>query len=177
MGVLVGRGGRFSNRSSLGFGRGISRGGRFGSRSGFSSRSSLGHRGGIGGRGSLSHRSRGDRRIGGRGFNGRGAVHVHRGRRTGIGREDEVTNGQQGQSVQRTAMTGAAGLAAGMLLSGGKPGKLLGNAMKAGALAAVGGLAYKAWQNHQQSQNNSAPAPAEDAFIPAPMAAPAVLAP
>jgi uncharacterized membrane protein YebE (DUF533 family) len=75
---------------------------------------------------------------------------------------------QTDQNVQRTAMTGAAGLAAGMLLSGGKPGKLLGNAMKAGALAAVGGLAYKAWQNHQQSQNNSAPAPAEDAFIPAP---------
>ena len=71
-------------------------------------------------------------------------------------------------NMQRTAMTGAAGLAAGMLLSGGKPGKLLGNAMKAGALAAVGGLAYKAWQNHQQGQKNSAPAPHEEAFIPAP---------
>ncbi len=75
---------------------------------------------------------------------------------------------QTDPKMQRTAMTGAAGLAAGMLLSGGKPGKLLGNAMRAGALAAVGGLAYKAWQNHQQSQNNSAPVPAEDAFIPAP---------
>lgn len=75
---------------------------------------------------------------------------------------------QTDKNVQRTAMTGAAGLAAGMLLSGGKPGKLLGNAMKAGALAAVGGLAYKAWQSHQQSQSNSAPVPAEDAFIPAP---------
>ncbi|SMQ70205.1 Uncharacterized membrane protein YebE, DUF533 family [Devosia lucknowensis] len=75
---------------------------------------------------------------------------------------------QTDKNMQRTAMTGAAGLAAGMLLSGGKPGKLLGGAVKAGALAAVGGLAYKAWQNHQQSQNNSVPAPREDAFIPAP---------
>ncbi|MVT00930.1 tellurite resistance TerB family protein [Devosia marina] len=77
---------------------------------------------------------------------------------------------QTDQNTQRTAMTGAAGLAAGMLLSGGKPGKLLGNAVKVGAIAAVGGLAYKAWQNHQQGQ--SAPAgtqpPREDAFIPAP---------
>jgi uncharacterized membrane protein YebE (DUF533 family) len=75
---------------------------------------------------------------------------------------------QTDKNVQRTAMTGAAGLAAGMLLSGGKPGKLLGNAAKVGALAAIGGLAYKAWQNHQQNQANSAPAPREDAFIPAP---------
>lgn len=75
---------------------------------------------------------------------------------------------QTDQNAQRTAMTGAAGLAAGMLLSGGKPGKLLGNAMKAGALAAVGGLAYKAWQNHQQNQANTAPPAREDAFIPAP---------
>ena len=75
---------------------------------------------------------------------------------------------QTDPNLQRTAMTGAAGLAAGMLLSGGKPGKLLGGAVKAGALAAVGGLAYKAWQNHQQNQAKSAPAPREDAFIPAP---------
>jgi uncharacterized membrane protein YebE (DUF533 family) len=46
---------------------------------------------------------------------------------------------QTDQNVQRTAMSGAAGLAAGMLLSGGKPGKLLGNAVKVGAVAAVGG--------------------------------------
>lgn len=75
---------------------------------------------------------------------------------------------QTDQNAQRTAVSGAAGLAAGMLLSGGRPGRLLGNAVKAGALAAVGGLAYKAWQNHQQSQAGAAPAPAEDAFIPAP---------
>ena len=75
---------------------------------------------------------------------------------------------QTDQNAQRTALSGAAGLAAGMLLSGGKPGKLLGNAVKVGAVAAVGGLAYKAWQNYQQNQANAGPAPAEDAFIPAP---------
>jgi uncharacterized membrane protein YebE (DUF533 family) len=75
---------------------------------------------------------------------------------------------QTDQNVQRTAMTGAAGLAAGMLFSG-KGGKLIEGAVKAGALAAVGGLAYKAWQNHQQNQSSQAPAPVhEDAFIPAP---------
>ena len=41
---------------------------------------------------------------------------------------------QTDQNVQKTAMSGAAGLAAGMLLSGGKPGKLLGNAVKIGAV-------------------------------------------
>ncbi|MBE7732332.1 tellurite resistance TerB family protein [Devosia faecipullorum] len=73
---------------------------------------------------------------------------------------------QTDQNAQRNAMSGAAGLAAGMLLSGGKPGKLLGNAVKAGALAAVGGLAYKAWQNYQQNQTGNGPGLSEDAFIP-----------
>lgn len=80
---------------------------------------------------------------------------------------------QTDQNAQRTAMTGAAGLAAGMLFSG-KGGKLVEGAMKAGALAAVGGLAYKAWQNHQQNQTAQAPAPVasrEDAFIPSSPAA------
>ncbi|HWU19682.1 MAG TPA: tellurite resistance TerB family protein [Devosia sp.] len=76
---------------------------------------------------------------------------------------------QTDKNAQRTAMTGAAGLAAGMLLSGGGLGKLAGNAVKIGAVAAVGGLAYKAWQNYQQNQPGTAPAqPGEDAFIPAP---------
>jgi uncharacterized membrane protein YebE (DUF533 family) len=74
---------------------------------------------------------------------------------------------QSDPNTQRNAMSGAAGLAAGMLLSGGKPGKLLGSAVKAGALVAVGGLAYKAWQNYQQSQPGAPQAPSEDAFIPA----------
>ena len=76
---------------------------------------------------------------------------------------------QTDPNTQRTAMTGAAGLAAGMLLSGGGLGKLAGNAVKIGAVAAVGGLAYSAWQNYQKNQQGGgqAPAPAQDAFIPA----------
>ena len=41
---------------------------------------------------------------------------------------------QTDPNTQRTAMTGAAGLSAGLLLSGGKPTKLLGNAAKLGAV-------------------------------------------
>lgn len=82
---------------------------------------------------------------------------------------------QTDQNVQRTAMTGAAGLAAGMLLSGGGLGKLVGNAAKLGAVAAVGGLAYSAWQNYQKNQQQSgdlgAPSASPDAFIPPPQAA------
>jgi len=75
---------------------------------------------------------------------------------------------QTDPNTQRTAMTGAAGLAAGFLLSGGKPTKMLGNAATLGAVAAVGGLAYKAWQSYQDKQQSApATAPREDAFIPA----------
>lgn len=75
---------------------------------------------------------------------------------------------QTDKNAQRTAMTGAAGLAAGMLLSGGGLGRLAGNAVKLGAVAAVGGLAYNAWQNYQNNQQGGASnAPAQDAFIPA----------
>jgi uncharacterized membrane protein YebE (DUF533 family) len=76
---------------------------------------------------------------------------------------------QTDQNAQRTAMTGAAGLAAGMLLSGGGLGKLAGNAVKLGALAAVGGLAYNAWQNYQGNQPGGARRQSgQDAFIPQP---------
>lgn len=78
-----------------------------------------------------------------------------------------LTSLQTDKNTQRTAMTGALGVAAGLLLSGGKPGKLLGNTAKLGAMAAVGGLAYKAWQNYQQ-QSSTAPAPKEEHFIPQP---------
>jgi uncharacterized membrane protein YebE (DUF533 family) len=71
---------------------------------------------------------------------------------------------QTDKNAQRSAMTGAAGLAAGLLLSGGL-GKAVGKAAKYGAVAAVGGLAYKAWQNHQSTQMG--PGAREDAFIPA----------
>lgn len=72
---------------------------------------------------------------------------------------------QTDPNAQRTAVTGAAGLAAGMLLSG-KAGKLLGGTAKLGAVAALGGLAYSAWQNYQRQQPSGAPS-REDAFIPA----------
>lgn len=73
---------------------------------------------------------------------------------------------QSDPNSQRSAMTGAAGLAAGMLLGGGNPGKMVGNAVKLGAVAAVGGLAYKAWQNHQQNQGNAPLPSTQEAFIP-----------
>ncbi len=75
---------------------------------------------------------------------------------------------QTDKNLQRTAMTGAAGLAAGMLLSGGGLGKLVGNTAKLGAVAAIGGLAYSAWQKHQQSQEggSAVPATSEDRFVP-----------
>jgi uncharacterized membrane protein YebE (DUF533 family) len=75
---------------------------------------------------------------------------------------------QTDPNTQRNALSGAAGLAAGLLLSGGKPGRLIGNAAKLGAVAAVGGLAYTAWQNYQNKQaGGGAPAPREDDFVPA----------
>lgn len=65
------------------------------------------------------------------------------------------------QNAQRTAMTGAAGLAAGLLLGRGGFGGLA----KMGAAAAIGGLAYKAWQDHQANQGNNQPVD-RDRFIP-----------
>jgi uncharacterized membrane protein YebE (DUF533 family) len=76
---------------------------------------------------------------------------------------------QTDPNTRKQAMTGAAGVAAGMLLSGGGLGKILGSGAKLGAMAAVGGLAYQAWQKHQQSQQSAGTqvaAPREDAFIP-----------
>lgn len=67
---------------------------------------------------------------------------------------------QTDPNMQKTAMTGAAGLAAGLLIGKGGLGKLA----KYGAAAAVGGLAYSAWQKYQQGQGGPAPRP--DAFSP-----------
>ncbi len=66
------------------------------------------------------------------------------------------------QGAQRNAMSGAAGLAAGLLLGRGGFGDLA----KVGAVAAVGGLAYNAWRNHQQKQGGAGAPVAEDRFIP-----------
>jgi len=79
------------------------------------------------------------------------------------------------------AMAGAAGLAAGMLM-GKSGGKLLGKATKYGAIAALGGLAWHAWQRSRTQTTvagspgvgTSAPsadyqaAPKDEAFLPPP---------
>lgn len=57
---------------------------------------------------------------------------------------------------------GATGLAAGVLLGGG-----LGGLAKYGALAAIGGLAYNAWQKHKNGGNAPLePAPEGGPFMP-----------
>lgn len=77
---------------------------------------------------------------------------------------------QSDQNLQKNLMSGAAGMAAGMLMSGGGLGRMVGNVAKVGAVAAVGGLAWSAWQNYQKNQPGSAPASSEDAFMPPPQA-------
>jgi uncharacterized membrane protein YebE (DUF533 family) len=65
----------------------------------------------------------------------------------------------------------AGGLAGGALanvLAGKKTKKLAGSALKAGGLALVGGLAYKAWQSYQQGTRQSAVAPQARGFEPPP---------
>ena len=69
------------------------------------------------------------------------------------------------ENMQRTAMTGAAGLAAGLLLGRGGFGSLA----KMGAVAAVGSLAYNAWRNHQAQQGRGGDVD-RDRFIPPPQA-------
>jgi uncharacterized membrane protein YebE (DUF533 family) len=56
---------------------------------------------------------------------------------------------------------GLAGGALANLLSGKKGRKLAGSALKVGGLAAVGGLAYKAWQSYQSGATRSATDAAE----------------
>jgi uncharacterized membrane protein YebE (DUF533 family) len=66
-----------------------------------------------------------------------------------------VNSFQNNPQLKNTALTGLGGLAAGMLLSGGKADRLLGNTLKLGAAAAVGGLAWSAWQKYQQNQGTA----------------------
>ncbi|MEM6649954.1 MAG: tellurite resistance TerB family protein [Pseudomonadota bacterium] len=63
--------------------------------------------------------------------------------------------------------TGAvAGGLAGLLLGGKKSRKFAGKALKIGGLAVAGGLAYKAWQNHQANKSAPTSAPQADRFLP-----------
>ena len=58
---------------------------------------------------------------------------------------------------RKSLATGAAaGGVLALLLSGGKPKKLIGNAVKMGAVALVGGLAYKAYQDWQAGKRPEA---------------------
>ena len=104
-----------------------------------------------------------------------------------------ITALQTDPNAQRTAMAGGGGFAAGLatsMLMGKKGRKMMGKAAKYGAVAAVGGLAYHAWNKHQQNKaaqagGGAAPAapaggsvpavpadyeaaPTETAFLPAP---------
>jgi uncharacterized membrane protein YebE (DUF533 family) len=66
----------------------------------------------------------------------------------------------------------AGGLAGGVLanmLSGKKAKKMAGSALKAGGLALVGGLAYKAWQAYQQESGQSPARSGDSDFEPAPV--------
>jgi uncharacterized membrane protein YebE (DUF533 family) len=66
-----------------------------------------------------------------------------------------VTALQTDPNAQRTAMAGGGGFAAGLatsMLMGKSGRKMLGKAAKYGAVAAVGGLAYHAWNQHRQKQ-------------------------
>lgn len=105
-----------------------------------------------------------------------------------------ITALQTDPGAQRTALAGGGGFAAGLatsMLMGKSGRKMMGKAAKYGAVAAVGGLAYHAWNQHRQkqagTQGQSAPAaaqptagsvpaieaeydaaPANSAFLPAP---------
>lgn len=108
-----------------------------------------------------------------------------------------ITALQTDPNAQRTALAGGGGFAAGLatsMLMGKSGRKMMGKAAKYGAVAAVGGLAYHAWNQHRQKQagaqvqagqdqgavaqpaSGSVPAieaeydaaPANSAFLPAP---------
>jgi uncharacterized membrane protein YebE (DUF533 family) len=66
-----------------------------------------------------------------------------------------ITALQTDPNAQRTAMAGGGGFAAGLatsMLMGKSGRKMMGKAAKYGAVAAVGGLAYHAWNQHRQKQ-------------------------
>jgi uncharacterized membrane protein YebE (DUF533 family) len=79
-----------------------------------------------------------------------------------------ITALQTDPNAQRTAMAGGGGFAAGLatsMLMGKSGRKMMGKAAKYGAVAAVGGLAYHAWNQHRQKQSGAQgqAAPPQDA--------------
>ncbi len=91
---------------------------------------------------------------------------------------------QNDPNARRTAMAGGGGLAAGLaasMLMGKSGRKMMGKAAKYGAVAAIGGLAYHAWNKSRQNAQAGAAAPSgaapgadydaapqDSAFLPAP---------
>ncbi len=81
-----------------------------------------------------------------------------------------VTALQTNPNAQRTAMAGGGGFAAGLatsMLMGKKGRKMMGKAAKYGAVAALGGLAYHAWNKHQQGKASGDAGAAPAAATPA----------
>jgi hypothetical protein len=77
-----------------------------------------------------------------------------------------ITALQTDPNAQRTALAGGGGVAAGFaasMLMGKSGRKMMGKAAKYGAVAAIGGLAYHAWQKSQQNKQGQAAAPATQA--------------
>jgi uncharacterized membrane protein YebE (DUF533 family) len=83
------------------------------------------------------------------------------------GREGERLNLDQFLSGPGALASGAAlgGLAA-LLLGGAKPKKIAKNALKAGGVALVGGLAYKAWRDWQAKRPPASPLEREPLAVP-----------
>jgi uncharacterized membrane protein YebE (DUF533 family) len=73
-----------------------------------------------------------------------------------------------GSGVAGGLAGGIAGGALANVLSGKKGRKLAGSALKVGGLALVGGLAYKAWQNHQQGGGRATAQPTDSMALPPP---------
>jgi uncharacterized membrane protein YebE (DUF533 family) len=71
-----------------------------------------------------------------------------------------------GSGVAGGLAGGIAGGALANVLSGKKGRKLAGSALKVGGLALVGGLAYKAWQNHQQGGGRATAQPTDSMALP-----------
>ena len=86
----------------------------------------------------------------------------------GAGIDKAVTTAKSGSMPGGVLGGVAAGGLAAMLLTNKKARKMGGKALKYGGMAAVGGLAYKAWRDHKESQSGTQPqaAPAAAAATP-----------
>ncbi|MCW8356235.1 tellurite resistance TerB family protein [Marinomonas pontica] len=79
---------------------------------------------------------------------------------TGSGIDQVVTKAKSGSMPGGLLGGAAAGGLAAMLLTNKKARKMGGKAIKYGGMAAVGGIAYKAWRDHKENQTTAQTAPA-----------------